>query len=61
MVNANVITGQTAETSVDTTNDPVLLYDNSATALRKMTVGNLVSAAGGLTDVASDTTTVEVT
>ena len=56
MVNANVITGQTAETSVDTTNDLVLLYDNSATALRKMTVGNLVSAAGGLTDVVSDTT-----
>ncbi len=56
MVNANVITGQTAETSVDTTNDLVLLYDNSATALRKITVGNLVSAAGGLTDVVSDTT-----
>ena len=55
MVNANVITGQTAETSVDTSNDLVLLYDNSATALRKMTVGNLVSAAGGLTDVVSDT------
>jgi hypothetical protein len=31
------------------------LYDNSATALRKMTVGNLVSSAGGLTDVVSDT------
>jgi len=56
MVNANVITGQTAETSVDTSNDLVLLYDNSATALRKMTVGNLVSGAGGLTDVVSDTT-----
>jgi len=55
MVNANVITGQTAETSVDTTNDLVLLYDNSAAALRKMTVGNLVSASGGLTDVVSDT------
>jgi len=55
MVNANVITGQTAETSVDTSNDLVLLYDNSATALRKMTVGNLVSAGGGLTDVVSDT------
>ena len=55
MVNANVITGQTAETSVDSSNDLVLLYDNSATALRKMTVGNLVSSAGGLTDVVSDT------
>ena len=56
MVNANVITGQTAETSVDSSNDLVLLYDNSATALRKMTVANLVSAAGGLTDVVADTT-----
>ena len=56
MVNANVITGQTAETSVDTSNDLVLLYDDSASALRKMTVGNLVSASGGLTDVVSDTT-----
>ena len=55
MVNSNVITGQTAETSVDTTNDLVLLYDDSASALRKMTVGNLVSASGGLTDVVSDT------
>ena len=55
MVNANVITGQTAETSVDSSNDLVLLYDNSATALRKMTVANLVSAAGGLTDVVADT------
>ena len=33
MVNSNVITGQTAETSVDTTNDLVLLYDDSASAL----------------------------
>lgn len=56
MVNANVITGQTAETSVDSSNDLILLYDNSATALRKMTVANLVSAAGGLTDVVADTT-----
>ena len=55
-VDATVITGQTAETSVDSSNDLVLLYDNSATALRKMTVANLVSAAGGLTDVVADTT-----
>jgi len=57
MVNANVITGQTAETSVDASNDLILLYDNSATALRKMTVGNLVSGvSGGISDVVSDTT-----
>ena len=57
MVNANVITGQTAETSVDATNDLVLIYDNDATALRKMTVGNLVAGvSGGISDVVSDTT-----
>ena len=55
MLNANVITGQTQETTVDTTNDLVLFYDNSATALRKIPVTNLVSAGGGLTDVVSDT------
>ena len=54
MVNANVITGQTQETTVDTSNDLLLFYDNSATALRKIPVTNLVSAAGGLTDVVSD-------
>ena len=32
MLNANVITGQTAETSLDSSNDLVLFYDNSATA-----------------------------
>lgn len=55
MLDASVITGQTQETTIDTTNDLVLFYDNSATALRKVPVTNLVSAAGGLTDVVSDT------
>ena len=55
MLNANVITGQTQETSIDTSNDLLLFYDNSATALRKVPVTNLVSAAGGLTDVVADT------
>ena len=54
MLNASAITGQTAETSVDTSNDLVLMHDNSASALRKITVGNLISSAGGLTDLASD-------
>ena len=54
MLDASVITGQTQETTVDTSNDLVLFYDNSATALRKIPVTNLVSAAGGLTDVVSD-------
>ena len=42
-LNSNVITGQTAETSV-AGDDLVLLYDNSATALRKMTRANFFTA-----------------
>ena len=56
MVNANVITGQTAETTIDTSNDTLLMHDNSASALRKITVSSLSSALGGLSDVVSDTT-----
>ena len=55
MLAASVITGQTQETTVDTSNDLVLMFDNSASALRKVPVTNLVSAAGGLSDVVSDT------
>lgn len=55
-VDATVITGQTAETSIDTTNDLVLIYDNSATALRKVAVTNLIAASGGLSDIVGDTT-----
>lgn len=55
MVNANVISGQTAESSMDTTNDFVLVFDDSASALRKVTVGNLVSGAGGgLSNIVED-------
>ena len=54
MLDASVITGQTQETTVDTSNDLVLMFDNSASALRKVPVTNLVSAAGGLSDVVSD-------
>ena len=57
MVNANVISGQTAITSgVDTTNDTVLLHDNDASALKKISVANLSTALGGLSDVVGDTT-----
>jgi hypothetical protein len=45
-LNSNVITGQSAETSV-AGDDLVLLYDNSATALRKMTRTNFVAGIGG--------------
>jgi len=55
MVNANVITGQTAETSLDTTNDTILIHDNSASALRKVTLAALSSGLGGITDVVADT------
>ena len=57
MLNANVITGQTEITSsdVDITNDDVLIHDNSASALRKISVTNLISSAGGLTEVLADT------
>ncbi len=55
MVNSNVISGQTAESSMDTSNDFVLVYDDSASALRKVTVGNLVSGAGGgLSNIVED-------
>ena len=56
MLNANVITGQTAETSLDTSNDVILIHDASASALRKTTLASISSALGGITDVVADTT-----
>ena len=44
--NSTVITGQTAETSIDGA-DSILIYDDSATALRKMTRNNFVAGIGG--------------
>jgi hypothetical protein len=43
---SSIITGQTAETSV-AGGDLVLIYDDSATALRKMTRTNFVAGIGG--------------
>ena len=55
MVNANVITGQTALTSgFDTTNDHLLIHDADA-GLKKISLANVTSAAGGISDVVSDT------
>ena len=56
MVNTNVITGQTAETSIHD-DDLVLIYDDSASALRKMTKANFVSGlgGGGLSNIVEDT------
>ena len=57
MVNANVITGQTALTSgFDTTNDFLLIHDADAGSLKKISLGNISTAAGGLSDIVGDTT-----
>lgn len=45
-VDATVITGQTAETSI-ADDDLVLIYDSSATALKKMTKANFVAGLSG--------------
>ncbi len=45
-VASSIINGQTAETSIADA-DEVLIYDSSATALRKMTKANFVSGIGG--------------
>ena len=53
---ATAISGHTAITSgVDTTNDVLLLHDADASANKKISVANLISSAGGLTDVVADT------
>jgi len=49
-VASSIITGQTAETSI-AGGDSILIYDDSATALRKMTRTNFVSGLGGLAEV----------
>ena len=52
-----LITGQTTITSGDvaSSSDELLLSDASATAFKRITVDNLISSAGGLTAVVSDT------
>ena len=55
MINANVITGQTAETSLDTSNDTILIHDADAGSLKKTTLASISSALGGITDVVADT------
>ena len=57
MLNANVITGQTAlTTGFDTTNDFLLIHDADAGSLKKISLGNISTAAGGLSDIVGDTT-----
>ena len=55
MLNANVISGQSAETSLETSNDTLLMFDNSASGLKKITLATLSSGLGGITDVVADT------
>jgi hypothetical protein len=56
MLNANVISGQTALTSgFDTANDHLLIHDADA-GLKKISLANVTSATGGISDVVSDTT-----
>ena len=52
-ISADVITGQTAETSV-ADDDVILIYDTSATALRKMTKSNFVSGLSGDTTLSNE-------
>ena len=54
-VDSTVITGQTAEATIDAANDFILVYDNSATALRKATVSAITSAGSGINAVVDDT------
>ena len=56
--NNAVITGKTSITSGDVTpaNDELLLSDADAGVLKRVTVNNLISSAGGLTAVSADST-----
>ena len=54
-VDSTVITGQTAESSIDATNDLVLVYDNSASALRKVAISVISAAGSGISAVVDDT------
>ena len=56
MLNANVITGQSTESSLDTSNDTILIHDASASSLKKATIATLSGSLGGLSDVSGDST-----
>ena len=56
MLNANVITGQTALTSgFDNSNDFLLIHDADG-GLKKISLANIAVASGGISDIVSDTT-----
>ena len=54
-VSEKIISSQTAITSgIDTSNDQLLLRDNSASALKKVSIASIFSSVGGLTDLSGD-------
>ena len=56
MLNANVITGQTALTSgFDNSNDFLLIHDADG-GLKKISLANIAVTSGGISDIVSDTT-----
>ena len=56
-VSEKLISSQTAITSgIDSSNDQLLLRDASATALKKVSIANVFSSVGGLTDLSGDST-----
>ena len=56
-VSEKLISSQTAISSgIDTSNDQLLLRDNSATALKKVSIASIFSSVGGLTDLSGDST-----
>ena len=54
-VDSTVITSQTAESSIDATNDLVLVYDDSASALRKVAISAISAGGSGIAAVVDDT------
>ena len=54
-VSEKIITSQTSITSgIDNSNDQLLLRDNSASALKKVSIASIFSSVGGLTDLSGD-------
>ena len=54
-VSEKIISSQTAISSgIDNSNDQLLLRDNSASALKKVSIASIFSSVGGLTDLSGD-------
>jgi hypothetical protein len=54
-VSEKIISSQTAITSgIDNSNDQLLLRDNSASTLKKVSIASIFSSVGGLTDLSGD-------